>query len=216
MKKTICFLLCLILFFVNIYSKNESSKTTPCANQNESIPFNGPDDSVFALAHLVVDGVEIDSMAPLDEYSKNFEGITFGVAPAIQDSIGRFIVPGYQGFTNNFAVVRLSVNGGYDTSFGFGTGRVVGNTNDIAQVFGAALNTNGKNLIFANKLITGNVVVIELNIDCSIDFFFGPFGRRNIMFGGTGVDITGFFTNDDGRFFLQGFLSLTGILGLAI
>ena len=174
--------------------------------------------ATVALANPFLDESDdlLDGSFESNNTSKiSFVGINFGIVPGTIGNLGRFIIPGHQSFSNNFAVARLLPTGEFDGSFGFGTGRVVGTTGDIAIVFGVTLDAVGKILVFAGKL-TGELVVIQLNTNGTLDLSFAPFGRKTIVFGGSGFEATSFSIDNQGRIFVSGFLTLPGILSFAV
>lgn len=119
--------------------------------------------------------------------------ITINSQPLITKSIveqsnGKILVSGFisNGFNNDFAVVRLNINGSYDTTFD-ADGKAtfsIGNGND--EAYGIALQADGK-IVLTGQTNNGNnfdFATIRLNSNGSLDTTFANSGKAIEQFSG--------------------------------
>ena len=153
----------------------------------------------FGVARLLPNGILDNSFDTDGKVSIDFGGNDFGTGGVVRDTQGRLIVAGKSDM--NYAVARLLENGSLDTTFDT-DGKVVGTSADIIDITGVKLNKDGKIVLFGSA--NNNLIVIQLNIDGSLDTTFGDAGRKEINFGGIETTNSDFIIDTQGRIVIVG------------
>ncbi len=168
------------------------------------------DNKLVAVARLLPNGLFDNSFGTNGKVTINFTGNDDkGRGGVVRDSQGRLIVAGYDNDNDNYLVARLLENGSLDTSFGTG-GKVIGTFGDIGRITGVKLNKEGKIVLFGDTTgMSGDLVVIQLNINGLLDTFFGDLGRKLINQGGTESTEADFIIDTQGRIVVAGHTDTT-------
>jgi uncharacterized delta-60 repeat protein len=169
----------------------------------------GYSDYNFALTRYNTDG-SLDTAFDTD--GKLFVDIASDRDYAIsvlQQADGRLVLAGYTnvnpGNKTNFAVVRLNLDGSFDTSFN-STGKLVlsvdSNNNAAAKVI---QQTDGK-LVLAGSTITSSkhMALVRLNTDGSLDTGFGGDGKVTANIGSVSDEAVSVVQQADGKLTVAG------------
>lgn len=169
----------------------------------------GYSDYNFALTRYNTDG-SLDTAFDTD--GKLFVDIASDRDYAIsvlQQADGRLVLAGYTnvnpGNKTNFAVVRLDLDGSFDTSFN-STGKLVlsvdSNNNAAAKVI---QQTDGK-LVLAGSTITSSkhMALVRLNTDGSLDTGFGGDGKVTANIGSVSDEAVSVVQQADGKLTVAG------------
>jgi uncharacterized delta-60 repeat protein len=109
-----------------------------------------------------------------------------GVRALALQSDGKIVAAGYTlvNFLPNFALVRYNSNGTLDATFGVG-GKLITQLGGPAQVFGVAIQSDGKIVAAGFAHINGNFdfALVRYNSNGTLDTTFGTGGKKTTAFG---------------------------------